>query len=183
MTEILARFLKRRGHDVTVAHYATLTDDSDLVVPSWQSVTGKIPRTRTTTCFGDFPCVSVGCRFPELEFPYYLTTSRWKNLIRAHDRHIAVGGTVLVANPLVMTGVPHMMWCASTMLEDRVDRRAAMPAARRVVDRLAVGPVQRQLEKRILAGRGRFMAISNYTRDTLIAAGACPNAIECVHDD
>ncbi|HCH57799.1 MAG TPA: hypothetical protein DEV64_11985 [Rhodospirillaceae bacterium] len=180
MTEILARFLKRRGHDVTVAHYATLTDDSDLVVPSWQSVTGKIPRTRTTTCFGDFPCVSVGCRFPELEFPYYLTTSRWKNLIRAHDRHIAVGGTVLVANPLVMTGVPHMMWCASTMLEDRVDRRAAMPAARRVVDRLAVGPVQRQLEKRILAGRGRFMAISNYTRDTLIAAGACPNAIECV---
>ena len=27
MTEIMARFLKRRGHDVTVAHYATLTDD------------------------------------------------------------------------------------------------------------------------------------------------------------
>ena len=83
MTEIMARFLKRRGHDVTVAHYATLTDDPDLVVPSWQSVTGKIPRTRTTTCFGDFPCVSVGCRFPELEFPYYLTTSRWKN---SHSR-------------------------------------------------------------------------------------------------
>ena len=123
-----------------------------------------------------FPCVSVGCRFPNWNF-LLSDHFTWKNLIRAHDRHIAVGGTVLVANPLVMMGVPHMMWCASTMLEDRVDRRAAMPAARRVVDRLAVGPVQRQLEKRILAGRGRFMAISNYTRDTLIAAGACPNAV------
>ena len=173
MTEIMARFLKRRGHDVTVAHYATLTDDPDLVVPSWQSVTGKIPRTRTTTCFGDFPCVSVGCRFPELEFPYYLTTSRWKNVIRAHDRHIAVGGTVLVANPLVMMGVPHMMWCASTMLDDGVDRRAAMPAARRC--RPSCCGTSSATAGKTDFGRARALYSNhNYTRDTLIAAARVP---------
>ena len=178
--EILAKFLRERGRNVTIGHYATLTDDPDLVVPSWRMLRGISPRSRQTLCFGDFACVAIGCRFPELEFPYYLTTPRWRELIRSHDRHIAVGGTVLVANPLVTEGVPHMVWCASTMLEDRLDRRAVMPFSRRFADRLIVGPVQRQLEKKILAGNGRFMAVSAYTRDTLIAAGAQPESIERV---
>lgn len=180
MAEILARFLQRRGCRVSIAHYATLSEDRDLVVPSWQVLRGSAPKIRETRCFGDFPCYAVGCRFPELEFTYYLASSHWQNLLRQHDRHVAVGGTILTANTLRAAGVPHLVWCASTMIEDRLDRRAAMPKARRLHDWLVTGPVQRVMEKRILAGQGRFMAISRYTRDTLIAAGATPGAIEHV---
>jgi glycosyltransferase involved in cell wall biosynthesis len=172
--------LQRRDFSVTIAYYATLTDEPDLVVPCWQLLSGKKPGIRSELCFDDIPGVCVGCRFPELEFSYYITTTRWKNLIRAYDFHIAVGGTVLVANTLAMTGVPHLVWCASTMLEDRIDRRAKMPVGRRILDRAVIGPFQRNLEKRILRGCGQFMALSNYTRTTLIAAGARPEAIDHV---
>ena len=33
--ELMARLLQRLGHKVTIAYYATLTDEPDLVVPSW----------------------------------------------------------------------------------------------------------------------------------------------------
>lgn len=180
MARIMAGFLRRRGRDVSIAHYATLSEDRDLVVPSWQMLGTSEPSIRETQCFGDFPCVAVGCRFPELEFTYYLTSPRWQRLLETHDRHIAVGGTVLAANTLVSAGVPHLVWCASTMIEDRLDRRAAMPRARRIYDRFVTGPVQRVMEKRILSGGGRFMALSRYTRDTLIAAGCQPDTIDHV---
>lgn len=180
MAELLARFIRRAGHEVTIAYYATLTDEPDLAVPSWRLLRGKRPATKLVKCFDDFSGRSVGCYIPELEFTYYMTSRRWRDLVYAHDRHIAVGGTVLVANPLVRLEVPHMIWCASTMLEDRIDRRAAMPASRRVFDRFVLGPVQRKMEKRILAGPGRLMVISNYTLRTLEAAGASHDRIELV---
>ena len=180
MAELIARFISAAGHKVTIAYYATLSDEPDLVVPSWRLLRGERPTTRATTCFGEFSGFAVGCYIPELEFTYYMSTSRWRDLVRSHDRHIAVGGTVLVAYPLVMLDVPHMIWCASTMLEDRVDRRDAMPGARQIFDRFLLGPVQSWMEKRILAGPGRCMAISNYTRETLIDAGGRPDALELV---
>ncbi len=180
MAELMAQLLQRLGHKVTIAYYATLTDEPDLVVPSWHLLSGRRPTVRSVKCFDEFAGISVGCYMPELEFTYYRNTRRWRDLVREHDRHIAVGGTVLVANPLVMLGVPHMTWCASTMLEDRVARRAAMPVARRIFDRYILGPVQHRMEKRILAGSGRFMAISSYTRKTMIMAGAQPDAISIV---
>ncbi|PPR10032.1 MAG: D-inositol 3-phosphate glycosyltransferase [Alphaproteobacteria bacterium MarineAlpha11_Bin1] len=180
MTEALARFLMRQGCDVTIAYYATLTDDPDLVVPSWELLSGKKPDIHRGLCFKDIPSVTVGCRFPELEFPYYWATDRWKKLIGAYDRHIAVGGTVLVANTLVVSGVPHFVWCASAMLDDRIDRRARMPAARRVFDSVVVGSVQRAMEKRVLRGCGLFLAISRYTRASLVTAGVRPEMVEHV---
>ncbi len=169
---ILAEHLRDSGHAVTVAHYATLSDYPELVAPSWRMIAGQRAASREGKCFGDVPCVSVGCAFPEFEFTYYLPSPRWRQVIRAHDRHIAVGGTVLVSYPLTAMGIPHLVWCASTMQEDRRDRRRAMPAARRLFDRLVVGPAQHRMERRILAGPGRFMTVSAYTRKTLIAAGA-----------
>lgn len=180
MAELLARFVQGAGHEVTIAYYATLTDEPDLVVPTWHLLRGKRPGTRHVKCFDEFSGISVGCYIPELEFTYYTITRRWRDLVREHDRHIAVGGTVLVANPLVRLQVPHMIWCASAMLEDRIDRRAAMPSSRRVFDRFVLGPIQQKMEKRILAGSGFLMAISNYTQRTLVAAGASHDRIELV---
>ncbi|MBT4218760.1 MAG: hypothetical protein HOE26_02185, partial [Rhodospirillaceae bacterium] len=70
-TEILCRHLRSLGHPVTVSHYATLSDYPELVVPSWQMLSGKRPAMREGQCFGDFSSVAVGCRFPELEFQYF----------------------------------------------------------------------------------------------------------------
>jgi len=173
-TEILCRHLRSLGHRVTVSHYATLSDYPDLVAPIWQWPSGKKPGIREGRCFGDFPSVAIGCRFPELEFQYYRPSAFWRKLIDGHDRHIAVGGTVLASFPLARAGTPYLVWCASTMIADREDRRAAMPLARRLLDRLIVGPVQRVMEREILVSSARFMAISSYTRDSLIAAGGMP---------
>lgn len=171
---ILAEHLRARAHPVTVAHYATLSDFPDLVAPSWRMATGKRAASRAGTCFGGFPSVAVGCALPEMEFMYYRPSPRWRAVIENHDRHIAVGGTTLVSYPLTAMGIPHLVWCASTMHEDRVDRRRSMPAPRKVFDRLVVGPVQRTMEKRILAGPGFFMTVSAHARKTLIEAGGKP---------
>lgn len=168
---ILAQHLRGTGYEVTVAHYATLSDYPDLVAPSWRLIGGRRATSRRGECFGDFPSHAVGCILPELEFTYYLPSPRWREVIAAHDRHIAVGGTVLVSCPLTAMGIPHLVWCASTMKEDRRDRQRSMPAARRLIDRLVVGPVQRRMERTILAGSGRFLTVSEHTRKTLLAAG------------
>ena len=168
---ILASHLRSRGHRVTVSHYATLRDYPDLVVPSWRALSGRRPQARHGQCFGDFPCVAVGCRFPELEFTYYRMTPRWRDLIDKHDRHIAVGGTVLVSYPLAIAGVPHLVWCASTMIDDRIDRRRSMPWVRKFFDRLVIGPVQRAMEEAILKGAARFLAVSSHALESLVAAG------------
>ena len=173
-TRILVRHLRDLGHRVTVAHYATYRDYPDLVATSWQLLGGRRAGVREGVCFGDFPSVAIGCALPELEFTYYLASSAWRDLIAKHDRHIAVGGTVLASYPFAVMGVPHLVWCASTMIEDRIDRRRAMPFVRRGLDRLVISPVQRVMERKILKGQGRFMAVSNYTRESLVSAGGNP---------
>ena len=168
---ILAEHLRDIGYAVSVAHYATLSDYPDLVAPSWRIIGGRRAASRRGECFGDFQSHAIGCALPELEFTYYLPSPRWREVIAAHDRHIAVGGTVLVSCPLTAMGIPHLVWCASTMKEDRRDRQRSMPAARRLFDRMVVSPVQRRMEKNILAGSGRFITVSEHTRKTLVAAG------------
>jgi glycosyltransferase involved in cell wall biosynthesis len=171
---VLVDHLRRRGHEVTVAYYATLSDHPELVAPSWTP--WRRPTTLERTVWDGVGAVAVGCRFPELEFPYYLPSERWDRLIKAHDRHIAVGGTVLASYPLVAAGLPHITWCAATMIEDRRDRRAAMPWPRRLIDEWVVGPVQARMERRILAGRGLIRPVSGHTARLFqsMGAGSCP---------
>ncbi len=97
---ILVNHLRDLGHTVTVAHYATLSDYADLVVPSWQSFSGKRPGLKEGTCFDDFPCITIGCRFPELEFTYYRSSPQWREVIGKFDRHIVITGTVLTAHTI-----------------------------------------------------------------------------------
>jgi glycosyltransferase involved in cell wall biosynthesis len=171
---ILVDHLRRRGHQVTVAYYATLSDHPGLVAPSWKP--WRRPGTLERTLWDGVKAMAVGCRFPELEFPYYLPSGRWSPLIASHDRHMAVGGTVLASYPLVAAGVPHITWCAATMIEDRQDRRNAMPWPRRLVDKAVIGPIQARMESRVLAGPGRIRPVSGHTARLFqsMGAGPCP---------
>ena len=125
-TRQLAEYLRAKGHTVTIAYYATLQHDPDLNVSLKGFLSGKQPTIRREHCFGDFEGVAVGCRFPELESTYNSDSPRWQALINDHDRHIAVGGTVLASNPLAASGIPHLVWCASDVIGDRLNRRLAM---------------------------------------------------------
>ncbi len=170
-TEILARFLRDSGYDVTIASYATLSENPGQVIPSWRLLSGRRPTVMHDRCFDDFPWTRVGCYFPELEFSYFRPSDLWREVVDNYDRHIVVSGTVLLSNLLMSFGKPHFVWCASTMIEDRLDRRAAMPWPRRILDQTLVGPIQRRMEKEILSSRTQFLCVSNYTKDTLVAAG------------
>jgi len=170
-TRLLVDLLRRRGREVTVAYYATLSDEPALGAPLWRLPLGARPRVAARECFDGVPAVAVGAWLPELEFSYYWPSRRWREVIAQHDRYIATGGTVLASYPLRGAGVPHILWCASTMIEDRQDRRAAMPAWRQVFDRAVVGPVQGVMERQVLRGSVRLQVTSEHTRRHFAAMG------------
>jgi len=170
--KLFVRHLRKLGYPVTVSHYATYKDYPRLVVTFWQIFRGKRPGIRIEKCFGDFPCVSIGCWLPEFEFTYYLNSTHWQSLINSHQRHIVIGGTVLTSYVLSTLGIPHLVWCASTMIEDRIERQHSMSFPRRAFDRFVVSPIQNIMEKKILRGCGRFMAVSSYTLKSLASKGA-----------
>jgi glycosyltransferase involved in cell wall biosynthesis len=160
---LLADVLTGHGHRVTVAHYATFSAEPELNGSIVGILRGQTPGIRRYTVWDGKDAVVVGCWLPELEASYYRDSSRWRELIAAHDRHIAVGGTPLFAAPLAAAEVPHLIWCATDAISDRIDRRAAMPLWRRIYDRVAVGPLLRRLERAVLSGPGRILGVSDYT--------------------
>ena len=171
-TRGLAEFLRARGHHVTIAHYAALRTEGDLTVPVRRLLTGQRPGVRRYPVWGGFDCVAIGCRLPELEVTYYGDSRLWRDVIAAHDRHIAVGGNALVGAPLAASGRGHLVWCASDVRGDRADRQNAMSAARRLFDRNVVSPLLRRLERRVLDGPGTFATISNASARSLGGIGA-----------
>ncbi|OFX08848.1 MAG: hypothetical protein A2516_08855 [Alphaproteobacteria bacterium RIFOXYD12_FULL_60_8] len=165
---ILARHLQRLGHDVTVAHYAVLSREPELCAPCWS---WRTPALRAGTVFDGVPSVAVGCRFPELEFPYYHCSALWRKTIAAYDRHIAVGGNILVSNLLHESGVKHMTWAGTPFFEDRQDRQATMPVLRKLVDRVVLSPLLARLEHRLLTAGAPILCVSRYTRRRLQELG------------
>ena len=163
----LCEYLRRRGHDLTLAYYATFGHESELNVPLWRLAAGHEPRYRKGTCFDNVQSIAVGCWLPELEFTYYRPSARWDRLIATHERHIAVGGTSLISYPLAQAGIPHLTWCASSTDGDRSDRVRAMPWMRRIFDRAFITPQLRAMERRILAGPGAIYGVSRYTAKAL----------------
>lgn len=168
---ILARHLRDCGHQVTVAYYATWGHEPDLVAPSWKLWRGQRPGAREGICFDDFPSIAIGCWLPELEVSYYAGSSRWDQVMAAHDRHIAVGGNVLVAHRLVKARLPHMVWCGTPMLEDRLDRQRQMPKWRRALDRNVTVPILQSLERRVLSDSPMILPVSSYSADGLARLG------------
>ncbi|CUW38088.1 Putative glycosyltransferase [Magnetospirillum sp. XM-1] len=169
---IMAGRLRRLGWTVTVAYYATLSDHPDLVVPSWRLFRGARPGQAEGRCWDDFACHAIGCRFPELEAPYTAISAPWRELVARHDRHLAIGGTPLVANILVECDVPHLLWCACPVDDDRRDRVEAMGWGRRLMDRSVVRPLLLAQQRRVLASPlCSVMGVSRYTCRTLAGQG------------
>ena len=167
MTRWLADDLERRGHRITVAHYATLGREPDLSAGIAGVLAGRQPAVRRYRDWGGKDFVAVGCRLPEIESNYYRDSDLWRELVEAHDHHVAVGGTLPVAWPLTAAGVPHLVWCASDVDGDRDERRRAMNLPRLLFEKTVVGPRLADLERRVLAGPGRILAISEFTRNRL----------------
>lgn len=143
---ILADALRQAGQDVTVAYYALPGGTDDPVA-----------------AFGPVESVAVACRRPWLEQDYTSPSPAWDRLIAEHDRHVAVGGTVLIANPLAAAGTRHMVWCAADLAGDRAFRQAAMPAWRRLGDRLLVLPALRRQQAAVLGADNRIFGVSHDT--------------------
>lgn len=168
---MLAHHLRSLGHQVTVAYYATWGDEPELVAPSWRLIRGARPRVRRGTCFGDVPCVGIGCLLPELEVTYYAGSSTWDAVLAEHDRHVAVGGNILVADRLGRAGLRHMVWCGTPMLEDRLDRQSGMPPLRRIIDRAITVPLLQRLERRVLAASELILPVSRYSASAFTRLG------------
>lgn len=149
---ILASVLRQAGHEVTVAYYA---------IPS---ISGT-----ASSSFGDVREVAVPTQARWLEQQYTAPSPAWRELIDAHERHVAVGGTVLVANPLAVAGVRHMVWCAADLAGDRRFRRLVMPWWRRFGDAVLVAPSLRRQQDRVLAADNRIYGVSNDTVARLAA--------------
>ena len=169
----LCTFLRGRGHDVTVAYYATFHDHPELNRSILKFNGLGSPGIASDRCFDDFSSKVVGCWFPELEATYTVPSQRWRSLIHSHDRHIAVGGTALIAHPLVAEKVPFLLWCASDVIGDRRDRQAQFPLLRRWFDQGMILPWLKSIERKILTSQGEIRAVSQSAVHSLIQQG-CP---------
>ena len=163
MTQILADHLRDLGHQVCIAFPATRSHRPELnAVPFF----GK-PSTRYETAFNGHKSVAVGTYFPELEYTYSKPSKLWGALIDGHDFHVVVSGTSVMATPLVEAGVPHLIWCASDVHGDRINRQKAHAWTRRLVERYLVMPRLQLQERQVLGGTGQVMTISRSSKRCL----------------
>lgn len=142
----LCQILREYGHDVTVATYATFHHHPNLNWSLRRLGQGDAPACLETRCFEDAPAdegfraLFVGCWLPELEVTYTLPSRRWSKIIQSFDRHVAVGGTSMIAHPLAALGLPYLLWCASDVAGDRKERQSHMGWVRRLLDKAIISP-------------------------------------------
>ena len=148
---ILADALAAAGREVAIAYYRLPGDDN-----------------RSAQVFDPHPQVAVKCRWPILEQNYTCDSQEWRRLIAAHERHVAVGGTVLIAHPLAKSRVRHMVWCAADLQGDRSYRQAGMPWWRRGPDRWLVQPALARQQRAVLEADNRIFGVSGDTVSRLL---------------
>jgi len=164
MTQILADHLRDLGHQVCIAFPATRSHRPELnALPLF----GK-PSVRYETAFNGHECVAVGTYFPELEYTYSKPSRLWQSLIESHDFHVVVSGTSVMATPLAEARIPHLVWCASDVYGDRIDRQMTYALTRRLLDRYLVMPRLQSQERQVLSGNGRVMTISRSSKQCLV---------------
>lgn len=173
---ILAHHLESLGWEVSVAWYATLGYEPHLVSPLWRP--WSRPGLEQRLCWDHFPGWAVGCRFPELETRYYALDHCWRTLMAGFPRHVAVGGNVLVANRLVQAEIPHLLWCATPVEEDRRDRRERMSGLRRWLDSHILTPALQRQERHIVMESPVLMPVASYGRRHFTAMGRRADPVE-----
>ena len=138
-TLILAERLRDTGHNVTIAYHRLIHS---------KKINERV--------FSDFSTVEVDCAVSLLEQHLTADSPNWRSLIYDHNRHIAVGGTMLIAHPLARAGVKHMVWCAADLEGDRKFRQAAMPWYRKWIDEQIVAPALERQQEKVIAANNRI---------------------------
>jgi hypothetical protein len=135
--KILSNYLRRAGQDVTIAFYAARGTCLELNVGLSHAFSNHRSKSLKLKEFGNHNCVVVGCQFPEIERRYTVSSALWVELIQSHEYYIAVGGSVLIVNPLEAAGVKYLFWCACDVEGDRWARPDAMGVVRYQLDRFS----------------------------------------------
>jgi len=167
----LAGHLRDTGHSVSLAYYAARSLKSHVNASLFSSVFGGHGTVEQFVDGDGYENYVVGCRFSELEYSYSKASENWRGVFADHDRHIAVGGSPVIANPLVDAGLPHFLWCADDLDGDRKARHEAMPIVRRAISSLVIEPVLKRQQSVVLAGSTLIRGISNFTVSRLRAHG------------
>lgn len=162
MVEFTCDLLESRGYVPVLAYYEPYSLSPELSTPLFAPF--RRPGARRETSLGGREAWAIGAWFPELEFTHYSLTRHWQRVIDSCELHLVVSGNCLAATALVESATPFLGWIATGWEEDRRDRVARFPWARRQVDRAVNAPRIRRLEREVLAG-GTFLAISQHTRD------------------
>ena len=165
MTAFIASTLRARGYEPVLAHYEPYSHSPELSVPSFKLGRRRVGST-VTRAIDDYEAHAIGAWLPELEFNNYLATAPWKQVINSCGAHMSVSGNCLAATPYQQIGLPFLAWVATGWDEDRKDRVARFPWARKLLDKTVNAPVLRELERRILRA-GTILALSQHTRRTL----------------
>tara|TARA_Y100001960_G_scaffold332384_1_gene432682 strand:- start:1299 stop:2486 length:1188 start_codon:yes stop_codon:yes gene_type:complete len=151
-TLILANYLREMGHEVTIAYY--------------QPVQQKKTNSET---YSKLQTIDVECKIPQLEQNLTADSHIWRKLIKNYDRHIAIGGTVLVANPLAASGIRHMVWCAADLEGDRKFRQDTMPWWRRWLDKKIVHPALVRQQQHVVSANNKIFTVSHNTAERILA--------------
>ncbi|MCS7200799.1 MAG: glycosyltransferase family 4 protein [Patescibacteria group bacterium] len=106
---------------------------------------------------------------PEFEFlNYFLNIKLWKKIINDnYDLFFAIGGNNLVALPYVIFKKNFVLWVASTLYEDRIDRIKKEKFIRKLRDYASL-PILLFLEGLIFKRANKILALSYYTRNKII---------------
>ena len=166
MLSFVLQCLAERNCEITIAYYEPYSVSPDCSVPFFKLPRLKSPLNKTGSEFQGNDCIGLGCWFPELEFTHYWATSRWKTLIEQHDVHLTVSGSAMAALPYVQTKTNFLAWVATDWSGDRTHRVKEFTWVRRLLDRIAVSPIAKRLEKSIVRS-GSLIALSGHTQSEL----------------
>jgi glycosyltransferase involved in cell wall biosynthesis len=160
---LFAQHLTDLGHDVTFSYYAAHRIDPGINATFVRAFAGGKPIVKSSQGSNGMREESIGCWMPELEFTYTSESSRWRQLISAHDRVVAIGGSPIIANPAARLGVPHILWYADDLKGDREARRRAMSWPRRVVDSIVIEPALHRQQRCVFNQTTMMLGVSNYS--------------------
>lgn len=100
-------------------------------------------------------------------FNYILNLKQWKNILQEGNKFFAVGGSALVALPFVFLKKEFLIWVATTLYEDRIDRIKRENFLRKLRFYLQL-PILLYFEKLIFKKAITIFALSDYTKNLII---------------
>jgi glycosyltransferase involved in cell wall biosynthesis len=125
------------------------------------------------------PVIHVPRVAPRLHVPPLLA-ARWSlRSVRAHAEEVHVIGASCLHGWPVTGAAPTLTWLATLIDDERQSKLASIDPARRALYRTTL-PVLKGLERTVLRGSERVLAMSRHTADLALAAGCEPGRVEVV---